>query len=79
MIARASYPSFLSAFAEYMSQHSEEIQQEWTEAAKKSVDVPKAKDLKEEDLRNHVPVLMEDLMKRLRNEAGNRNNNGAAE
>ena len=58
--------SFLSAFADHVHQQRSAIDSQWMQLVKESPDVPDAVHISHDDLQDHVPELIDDLVDRLR-------------
>lgn len=58
--------SFLSAFADYVHQERASIGRRWMKLVRESPEVPGALNISTDELQDHVPQLLDDLVERLR-------------
>jgi signal transduction histidine kinase/FixJ family two-component response regulator len=70
--------SSLSRLASLLREHKEPLLHEWMERARSDPKVPKASGLSDEDLRNHIPKLMDELIASLAQSAEARGPKGAS-
>jgi signal transduction histidine kinase len=62
--------SFFYAFADYVHDQRHEIGRTWMKLVRESPDVPGAMNISQEALQDHVPELLDDLARQMRNENG---------
>ena len=66
METQSSQITFLAALADYVHQQRDDIAREWMPLVRESSNMPNALHISQKALQDHVPVLLDDLVERLR-------------